>query len=266
MNDSNNVAQPFEDSSGRSKFRYGFNAKAGWGFGRFIIMNHIAAAQWLLEKHYPGRNFSEEEIALVAREIGHIKHQRKLQAGHSSENEAALLNKFINTHLLLETSQSAENDWELTEFRPRFQGSRIETGPFFEYFNREPDFIYGGYINYEYQKYCSRKLNRMYSAGLRYNGYKKQDWITIQAITGWYWYPGLKHEIGFGLRYLPGIMINDFDYLKSVRHALIPYLEYFTQLGRDFRIETSLAFRIAKKDEFIMPGPEFSLSVYRSRY
>jgi hypothetical protein len=98
-------------------------------------------------------------------------------------------------------------------------------------YNREPDFVYGGYIRYENQKYCSLKLNRVLSAGMNYNGYKKDDWVTFEAVAGWNWYPSLKHEIGFGVRYLPGMVV-----LKALMtcnrcdHAVIPYLEYFTQL------------------------------------
>ncbi len=264
--DSNGVANAYNDDSNRRKGRYGFQAKAGWGIGRMNPVNHYAAAQYLLEKYYPGRNFSEEEIMAVARETGRIKHQRNIGTGRSAENEIKQLTSFLNSKLYLEVPGDMENDWELTEFRPRYEGSRLEFGPFFNYFNREPDFVYGGYIRYEYQKYCSLKMNRNFSAGMNYNGYKKDDWVTFEATAGWNWYPSLKHELGFGIRYLPGMVVKSIDDLQPVRHAVIPYIEYFTQLNSRYRVETAFAYRIANKDEFVMPGPQLSVSVYRSSY
>lgn len=264
--DSNTVSHPYEDDSNQRKLRYGFQAKAGWGIGRMNPVNHFATAQFMLEKFYPGRNFSEEEIRTVAREIGRIKHQRKMRTGHSAENETKQLAAFLNSNLFLESPEGMESDWGLTEFRPRFQGSRLEFGPFFNYYNREPDMVYGGYIRYENQKYCGLKLNRKLGAGMNYNGYKKDDWVTFEATAGWNWYPSLKHEIGFGIRYLPAMVVKSLDDLQPVHHAVIPYLEYFTQLNSRYRIETAFAYRIAQKDEFVLPGPELSVSVYRSSY
>lgn len=264
--DSNNVNHPYENNSNHTKFRYGFQAKAGWGFGRLNLINHIVTSQWLLEKYYPGRNFSDEEIKTVAGEIGRIKHQRKIRIGHSTEIEVKQLIQFLNSNLFLEPPVEIESDWQLTEFRPRFQGSRFEFGPFFNYFNREPDFIYGGYIHYEHQKYCNVNLNRNLSSGITYNSYKREDWITFEATAGWNWYPSLKHEIGFGIRYFPGIVVNSLNNLEPVRHAVIPYLEYFIQLNSKYRVESFFAFRIAEEKGLIMPGPELSLAVYRSRY
>ncbi len=264
--DSNNVVLPYNDGSVHSKLRYGFQAKAGWGIGRLNPVNHIAASQWLLEKHYFGRNFSEEEIRAVAREIGRVKHQRNPGTGHTAVNETRQLAQFINSRLLLEPPVSMESDWELTEFKPRFHGSRLEFGPFFNYFNREPDFVYGGYFRYENHKYCRLKLNRLIKAGISYNSYKRDDWITFEATSGWNWYPALKHEIGFGIRYLPGMIIKGRDKLEPLRHAVIPYLEYFSQLNSKYRIDAAFAYRIACKEEFVSPGPELSVSIYRSRY
>ncbi len=266
VTDSNGVAHDYENDSAQRKGRYGFQAKAGWGIGRLNPVNHIAAAQYLLEKYYPGRNFSDEEFRAVAREIGRIKHQRSIGAGRSADNETKQLNTFLNSKLFLEVPEGMENDWVVTEFRPRFEGSRVEFGPFFNYFNREPDFVYGGYLRYENQKYCSRKMNRNLSAGMKYNGYKKDDWITFEAAAGWNWYPTLQHELGFGIRYLPGMVVKSIDDLQPVRHAVVPYIEYFSQLSSKYRIETSFAYRIANEDEFVMPGPELSVSIYRSSY
>ncbi len=264
--DSNKIIHSYENNSSHSKLQYGFQAKAGWGFGRLNPVNYIASSQWLLEKYYPGRNFSDEEIKAVAREIGKIKHQRNIHNGHSIENETKRLINFLNSTLFLESPAGIGRDWELTEFRPRFQGSRIELGPFFNYFNREPDFIYGGYIHYENQKYCSLNLNRNLNTGITYSSYKKVDWITFEATAGWNWFPSLKHEVGFGVRYLPGMAVYTLKNPEPVRHAVIPYLEYFTQLNSKYRIESEFAFRIAQKNGFVLPGPELTFSVYRSQY
>ena len=68
--------------------------------------------------------------------------------------------------MLLLAPEDLKTDWELAEFMPRLNGNRIEVDPFFKYFNREPDFIYGGYILYENEKYFNTKWNRSFGAGL----------------------------------------------------------------------------------------------------
>lgn len=264
--DSNQVAFAYDKIAEHSKLRYGIRAKAGWGIGRLDPMNHYMTAAWLLEKHYPGRLFSEEEVAKVAHEIGRIKSQRAARTGHSAENEWEQLAKFLNRQLLLKIPENAAHDWQLTEFRSRFNGSRFEFGPFFNYFNREPDMVYGGYLKYEKHNYCSLKRNRNLSASLSYNGYKNHDWVLLETDLGWTFYPNFKNEYGIGLKYIPGMVIDGFDNMGPVRHNFIPYLEYFSQISSKFRIETALAWRIAPNDQFMLPGPEVSVSVYRSRY
>jgi hypothetical protein len=264
--DSNRVTTPYDVRSEHSDFRVGIQARAGWGIGRLSPVNHFATASVLLEKYYPGRLFSEVEVVEVAREIGRIKHLRDARSGHSAEKELEALGEFLRKRFLLEPPASALHDWELTEFRPRFHGTRFEFGPFFNYLNIEPDFIYGGYAKFENQKYCSSKWNRNLSAGISYNGYKKQDWILLETMLGWNWFPNLKTEYGFGVKYIPGMEVDGLDDLGKVRHNIVPYLEYFKQVNSKYRIETALAWRIAPNDQFMLPGPEVSLSVYRSRY
>jgi hypothetical protein len=264
--DSNQVAFPYDKSSEHSKLRYGIEAKAGWGIGRLNPVNYYMAADWLLEKYYPGRLFSVEEKLRVAREIGRIKNQRDARAGHSAEKEWEQLAEFLNTQMFLEVPDDALPDWQYTEFRPRFSGFRVEFGPFFNYFNREPDFVYGGYLKFEHHKYCSLKRNRNLSARLSYNGYKRKDWILLETDLGWTFYPGLKSEYGFGLKYIPGMVVDGFDDLEPVRHNFVPYMEYFSQISSKYRIETTLAWRITPNDQFMLPGPEVTLSVYRSKY
>jgi hypothetical protein len=264
--DSNQVTIPYNEKSEHSKLRYGFQAKTGWGIGRVNLVNHYMAANWLLEKYYPGRLFSEAEILKVTREIARIKHQRNARTGHSSENEWEQLGQFLKSELMLKSPEMNWSDWELSEFRPRLNGSRIEFGPFFNYFNREPDFVYGGYFRYENHKYCSLNRNRNLSASLSYNGYKRKDWILLETDLGWSFYPNLKNEYGFGLKYFSGMVVDGLDDLGAVRHNFVPYLEYFSQVNKKYRIETALAWRIAPNDQFMLPGPEVSVSVYRSRY
>ncbi len=264
--DSGQVTLPYDKSSEHSKLRYGIEAKAGWGIGRLNPVNHYMAAEWLLEKHYPGRLFSMEENLKVAQEIGRIKNQRDARAGHSGENEWKQLTEFLNKQMFLKVPDDALPDWQYTEFRPRFNGSRVEFGPFFNYFNREPDFVYGGYLKFEHHKYCSLKRNRNLSARLSYNGYKRKDWILLETDLGWSFYPDLKSEYGFGLKYIPGMVVDGFDDLGPVRHNFVPYVEYFSQISSKYRIETALAWRISPNDQFMLPGPELNVSVYRSRY
>jgi hypothetical protein len=76
----------------------------------------------------------------------------------------------------------------------------------------------------------------------------------------------LKTEYGFGLKYMPGMVVDGFDDIGPIRHNFIPYLEYFSQVNSKYRIETALAWRIAPNDQFMLPGPEVSVSVYRSKY
>jgi hypothetical protein len=264
--DSMDVTVPYERESEAQKLRYGFNARAGWGIGRVQPVNHYMAAEWLLEKYYTRRNFSEAEYLLVAKEIARIKHQRNSRTGLLSENEMEQLGGFLNSRLLLETHEEMVNDWSFTEFRPRYQGSRFEFGPFFSYFNREPDFVYGGFLQFENEKYCNLKWNRKLTAKISYNSYKHHDWMLLETNAGWSWYPTLRTEVGAGIKYVPGMTVEDFREYGPVRHNFIPYVEYFSQISRRYRIETTFAWRVAPDDQFMMAGPEFTVSVYRSRY
>lgn len=264
--DSNRVETPYSKTSENSKHRYGLHAKAGWGRGRMNPMNHYTAAAILLEKHYPGRIFSDDEILTVAGEIRRIKHQRNAKTGHSAEKESEQFIGFLNRKLLLQLPENLLPDWELTEFRTRLSGSRIEFGPFFNYFSREPDFVYGGYLKLENRKYSGHKLNRNLSAALSYNAYKRNDWVLLETHLGWNWYPSLKSEYGFGLKYIPGMGIKKINDVGKVRHNFVPYLECFSQINSKYRMETALAWRIAPNERFMIPGPEMNVTFYRSRY
>jgi hypothetical protein len=264
--DSVGMETPYSKISDHSKLRFGFEAKAGWGRGRLNPMNHFMIAQFLLEKNYERRNFSDSEIMLLAREIGRIKHARDARLGHDTEKEAGQLTAFLNRELMLESPGTILSDWEMGEFSPRFEGIRWELGPFFNYFNREPDFIFGGYLQFENAKYCNLKWNRNLSASLSYNSYKQRDWILLETELGWSFYPDLKTRYDFGLKYVPGVTVNDLDDFGTVRHNFIPYMNYYSQLNSKYRMDLAFSWRIAANDTFVLPGPEVSVSFYRSRY
>lgn len=264
--DSNQVSNHYDEIAQKTKFRYGFQAKAGWGTGRLNPVNHYMASAWFLENFYPGRLFSVEEISRAAREIGRIKHRRNARAGHSAKNELEQFVNFLRQNMLLEAPADALDEWELTEFRPRFSGSRFGIGPFFNYFNREPDFIFGGYAQYENEKYINTQWHRSLGANLNYNSYKDHDWILLESTLGWSWYPNLRSEYSFGLKYVPGMKVNGIDDLGPVRHNFIPYVNYYSQLSSSYRMDLAFSWRIAANDTFVLPGPEVSVSFYRSRY
>lgn len=281
--DSLDRVSEIDNESTQTKFRYAIEAKAGWGFGRLSVMNNYMLAQNIAEKYYAGRLFSEEEIRSIAKEIARIKNQREIVEGHNTEAEIQNLSAWLNETLLLTIPDNLETDWELGEFKPRFQGSRFEIGPFFKFFNQEPDFIYGGYIKYENAKYNSLKWNRNFSASLKYNRYKifgdtgtkdeelaeyyeGQDWMNAEIILGWSYFPDLKRQFDFGVKYVPGGEVNEFTELGDFNHGLIPYLSYFSQLNSKSRINLAFAYRISADEQMMLPGPEISLNFYRSRY
>lgn len=264
--DSLQVVAPYTSETDRSRFRYGFEATAGWGRGRLNPMNHFMVAEYLLKNNYARRNFSNDEITRLAIEIGKIKHNRDARVGHDAKSEAEQLKSFINQQMLLEEPESIIDDWALGEFMPRMNGTRIELGPFFNYYNREPDFIYGGYLKVEHEKYCSLNWNRLLKASLSYNSYKKEDWLLLETELGWSFYPNLKTRYDFGLKYVPGVTVKNFEDFGIVRHNFIPYVNYYSQINPKYRMDLALSWRIADSDKFMMPGPEVSVSFYRSRY
>jgi len=264
--DSNLVAASFSEEVNQSELRYGFEAAAGWGRGRLNPMNHFMVAEYLLNKYYTRRNFSDEEITRLAVEIGKIKHSRNARLGHDAKVEAEQLKSFINQEMLLEAPESILSDWAMGEFMPRMNGTRVELGPFFNFYNREPDFIYGGYLKFEHEKYCNLKWNRLFKASLSYNSYKIQDWLLLETELGWSFYPNLKSRYDFGLKYVPGVTVNEINDFGTVRHNFVPYVNYYSQLNSKYRMDLEFAWRLNENDKFMMPGPEVSVSFFRSRY
>lgn len=264
--DSNRIVTPIDEKTNETKLRYGFEARAGWGLGRLNPVNHFMVADYLLQKYYKGRNFSQEEIVEVSKKIREIKSERNIVAGHDSEKEVAQLQDFLTQKMFLSKIDNFETDWQAGEFMPRFQGNRVEFGPFFKYFNREPDFVYGGYVHYKSAKYCNVKWNRNFSASINYNRYKEQDWALAELDFGWSYFIQLKSQLDFGLKYVPGIALNNLENLGPLNHGFIPYVGYFSQINSKTRVNLSLALRISNDESLMFPGPEFSVSIYRSRY
>jgi hypothetical protein len=242
------------------------DARAGWGIGRLKPMNHFMVADFILKKYYKHRGFSQNEITKFADEIARIKHQRNIKAGHKTDTESEQMQEYLNQKMFLIPVSSLEEEWKTGEFLPRFNGNRVEFGPFFKYYNQEPDFIYGGYILYDNAKYCTTKWNRNFSAGVNYNAYKKQDWILAEIRIGWSYFMKLKSQFDFGFKYVPGIALNGTGNDGELNNGFIPYLGYFTQIDSKNRVDIKLSYRISEDEKLMLSGPEFSVSVYRSRY
>jgi hypothetical protein len=264
--DSDNVVSIVDEQTKENKFRYGAEARAGWGMGRLKPMNHFMVADYILKTYYRHRRFSQDEIAKFADEIGRIKHRRNLQTTHNTDAESTQMQEFLNRKMFLIPVGSLENEWKTGEFLPRFDGNRVEFGPFFTYYNREPDFIYGGYFLFNHYKYCSTNWNRNFSIGLNYNAYKRQDWILAEVNIGWSYFVKLRNQFDFGAKYIPGIAIDGSGNIGELNNGFIPYLGYFTQIDSKNRIDIKLAYRISENEKLMLSGPEVSVSVYRSRY
>jgi len=264
--DSFGVSSPLDKKEWNDNLNLGIEAKAGFGFGRLSPMNHLMTAHYLLEKYYPGRIFSDYEIARFAQVIANLKHNRDVRSGHLAEKEIETLAEFVRGQLMLESPESMQSEWEYGEFDPRYEGKRVEMGPFFKYYNHEPDFVYGGFLQSNWDKYQDVKWNRNIGFSLNYNRYKKQDWVTAELKLGWSYYSNLRSQFDFGIRYIPGIEINGFSNVGPLSHNFIPYLSWYSQLNAGSRVRFDFAWRIADGEQFVLPGPEFTLAFYRSRY
>lgn len=262
--DSNSVVSDYIDDSKGDKLKTGINARAGWGLGRLAVVNHFMAAEFLLKKYYPERDFSQDEIMLLAGEIARLKNNRDPLISHQPEIEIEQLETFLNQKMILTPERITVKDWESGEFLPRYSGSRVEFGPFFQYFNREPDFVYGGYLTFENARYCNMKWNRNFSAAINYNAYKHNDWVLGEINLGWSYFQQMQSQWDLGLKYIPGLEIGNEKALFY--QGVVPYFSWFTQLNSKNRIDMSLAWRITSDEKLMLPGPEISVSVYRSRY
>ncbi len=266
VTDSNGVSSGIDEKENISKLRYGFLAKAGWGIGRLNPVNHFMIADYLFDKYYKGRTFSFDEISELAKQIGKIKQSRDIRTGHDNQKETEQIQQFINQKMLLTLPEMLYNEWQYGEFLPRFNGTKVEFGPFFRYYNREPDFIYGAYLLFENDKYCNYKWNRNFKAGINYNYYKKQDWALGEIDLSWSYYIKLRSQIDFGFKYVPGIQLNNFEDVGKLNHGFIPHIGYYSQLNSSTRLNFAFAWRISQDESLMLSGPEFSLSVYKSRY
>lgn len=264
--DSFGVSAPLDKSEWNGNWRFGIEAKAGFGFGRLSPMNHLMTAHYLLEKYYPGRVFSDYEIARFAQEIADLKNDRNVQTGHNKDKEMEVLAEFVRRQMMLESPESMSPDWQFGEFDPRYEGTRVEMGPFFKYYNQEPDLVYGGFVQFDWDKYQGVKWNRNIGVSFSYNRYKKQDWASAELKLGWSYYSNLRSQFDFGIKYIPGIEINGFDNVGTLSNNFIPYLALYSQLNANSRIRFDFSWRIADGEQFVLPGPEFSLAFFRSRY
>jgi hypothetical protein len=260
------IESNYDVNDTKNKLRFGFQAKAGWGFGRLNPVNHLMVAEFLMDKYYTGRLFSEIELTKLAKQIGKIKNRRSMNSRNLTEKEVEELAAFLRSNYMLKNPGTINTDWVLGEFQPRFDGTRLELGPFFNYYNREPDFVYGGFAKLEQSKYINKSRNRNLCATLNYSRYKKQNWLVLEADLGWSFYHNLKSYFDLGFKYVPGTVVHDINDIEPISHNFIPYVEYFTQLNSASRISLAFAWRVADGEQFMQSGPEFSLSIYRSRY
>lgn len=263
--DSNGVSSAYENTETDDKLRFGFEAKAAWGVGRLNPVNHYMVAEYLLDEYYNRRVFSDDETLQLAIKIAEIKHRRDKNSD-VTETELQELTEFFKSKLMLKAPDSFVTDWLLGEFLPRYNGNRLEFGPFFNYFNREPDFIYGAFVKFENAKYIDYRKNRNFSVALNYNRYKMEDWFLLETDLGWSFYSGLRSRFTTGVKYAPGITVQNIEDFGPLIHNFTPYVEYFTQLNSKMRMDVALAWTIADDDKFLQSGPRFLLSFYRSKY
>ena len=83
---------------------------------------------------------------------------------------------------------------------------------------------------------------------------------------GWSYFPNLKKQIDFGVKYVPGVSLNCSSNTGDFNHGLVPDIGYFSQINSKSRVNFAFAYRISQDEKLMLPGPEFSLSFYRSRY
>jgi hypothetical protein len=230
------------------------------------VVNHRMVAEYLLDDFYKEKLFTPEEKVALADKIAQIKNHRKLRILSSHEKEAEELGKFLNSRFLLTIPENLEMLWKYGEFSPRLDGKQLEAGPFFSYFNREPDFVYGGFLKFESEKYRSLKWSRLFRTELTYNRYKTRDWLRLETSLMFDYYCQLRTRYSFGLKYTPVLEVSN-DYKRTpFQHVFAPVFGFMTQLSRSVRMEGAIMYNITNKNNFFIKGPEFSLSVYRSRY
>lgn len=259
-------ATRFEENFLDNRLRYGIKTKAGWGIGQPEVANHLMEAEYILNSFYKGRLFSPGEKNELADKIGRIKNSRKLQAAHNTEKEAEEVARFLNSNLLLTIPGELVETWKYGEFSPRFDGNRFEVGPFFNYFNREPDFVYGGFLGFESDKYLNFRWSRLFKAELSYNRYKTRDWLQLETVFQFDFYQNLRSKFSLGLKYIPVLEVKDTRQNTSFQNVFIPTIGYFSQLNEKTRMELALVYNITNQNDYFIQGPEFSLSIYRSRY
>ncbi len=264
--DTNLVSKKYSNEKVIDRLRYGINAKGAWGMGRLNPMNHYMIADYVLKNFYPRRIFSEIEKENLAGKIGIIKQRREPGVERSAAEELSEVYDFLRSNMLLEAPAFSEAEWLKGEFLPRYNGARFEIGPFFNYYNREPDFYYGGFAQFRNDRYINFGWNRNISLEANYNHYKNQDWASFIADIGYSYFPDLENKISLGVKYIPSVTVYRLDKIDPIRNNFVPYFEYFTQVNEKNRVSLSFAWKIADSDDFMVSGPEFSVSFYRSSY
>ncbi len=248
------------------RLRTFISAKAAWGYGKLSPINSKVIAEKLVQKYYQGRMFSPNEIAAIANKIGEIKNNRRINDGQNSINESEIVSEFLNSKLFLESPEDLNKDWQFGEFEPRFVGRRVEIGPFFNYYNREPDFVYGGFIDFYCHKYYNQSWTRIVNANLSYNKYKQSDWFSFTVDFSWDYYNNLRSKLSMGIKYQPTLVVNDFEEIEPMAHSVTPYLNYFKQLSSKNRMSFKFLYRISSNKHHFIPGPELVLAFYKSSY
>ncbi|PIF06381.1 MAG: hypothetical protein CSA36_01940 [Draconibacterium sp.] len=264
--DSNRIITDLDEKFNATKFRYGFAVRAGWGTGRLQPMNHAMVTDYLLEKNYKGRTFSDKEKQLITRKIEKIKNHRSLATGHDIVKEADDIAGFLNQSMFLLRPENLASEWQYAEFLPRFHGSKVEIGPFFNHFNREPDFVYGGYLRYISEKYHNFKRNSSINAEIKYNRYKTNDWLSAEVALGWSYYFMLKSQFYFGFKYVPIMPLKNFKGLSDINHGVVPNISYFTQISNKTRFSFDFAWQISEDKAIMQRGPEIMFTFFRSWY
>ena len=66
--------------------------------------------------------------------------------------------------------------------------------------------------------------------------FEGQDWVNAEINIGWSYFPDLKRQLDFGVKYIPGVELNNFSELGEFNHGLVPYVGYFSQINSKSRV------------------------------
>ena len=57
---------------------------------------------------------------------------------------------------------------------------------------------------------------------LNYNRYKTRDWLVMETDVGWSFYYDLKSRFTAGMKYVPGITIDNIEEFGPLRNGFVP--------------------------------------------